>query len=59
MPQMPTPDQVVNPSIVFSDVVLEATRNFARSRPWQGNVICAPPSSANSTKPCAAASAWS
>ena len=38
MPQMPTPDQLVNESIVFSDEVLEATRNFARSRPWRGDV---------------------
>jgi hypothetical protein len=35
---MPTPDQLVNESIVFSDAVLEATRNFARSRPWRGDV---------------------
>ena len=38
MPQMPTPDQLVSASIVFSDEVLEATRNFARSRPWRGDV---------------------
>ncbi len=37
MPErMQTPSDFVNDSIEFSEEILEATRNFARSKPWRG-----------------------
>ena len=33
-----TPDELVNESIEFDEALLEATQNYARSKPWKGDV---------------------
>ena len=35
---MPTPDQLVNDTLEFSDELMDAAQNFARSKPWKGDV---------------------